>query len=284
MARAKQNGLFDAFTEKKVTYHRSAAQERRDKAAKDKAHAKAMREHMVELQEQIAYDRGKDDKERGRKADVRMDHIVAIGTGEWLTKTAAYPIAKREYMKGYRQNPARKNGKRNPVDAAADLSEAWHGRPAETETDYVERVRFHGVLTDLGRLKEIKVLVTARKAQAIRFDAETRLASSENGKQLYVVGGDQSLDLGALGIGGEESDKDLVVVGPVYSVTYITSKYHLGKEDKIPGPYEHEMGEGNGIRPLLVYDRLNEEVGFAGGSYKIVPDDYDGRHSAGIRN
>lgn len=279
MPRTKRNGFFD----KQETYHRSADSERSEKARREKEHAKAMKQHMVELQEGIAYDRGKADKERGRKADVRMDHIVAVGTGEWLSKTAAYPIAKREYMKGYRQNPARK-AKRNPVDAAADLSKAWHGRPAETETDYVEQVRFHGVLTDLGRLMEIKILVSARKAQAIKFDKDTRLCSSENGKQLYVVGGDQSLDLGALGIRGEEADKDLVLVGECHSLTYVTAKQHLGRADKIPGPYEHVLGEDGGEAPMLVYDTLNETVGFAGGSYKIDPTDYDGKHSAGIRN
>jgi len=172
----------------------------------------------------------------------------------------------------------------NPVDAAAELSEAWHGRPAETETDYVDKIHVHEVLTDLGRLKEIKVMVSARKAQAIRFDAETRLASNESGQQLYIVGGDQSLDLGALGIGDDESDKDLVVVGSVHSITYVTAKHHLGKQDRISGPYEHQMGEDSGVMPVLVYDTMNQECGFAGGSYKIDPTDYDGSHSAGIRN
>lgn len=176
------------------------------------------------------------------------------------------------------------NPGRNPVDAAASLAEAWHGRPASSETDYVERVRFHGVLTDLGRLQQIKVMVTRSKAQAIDFDKQTRLCSSENGKQLYIVGGDQSLDLSALGIEGDEAEKDLVVVGPVYSLVYVTAKDHLGNADKISGPYEHILGEDGGESPTLVYDTMNESLGFAGGSYVIDPTDYDGSHSAGIRN
>lgn len=176
------------------------------------------------------------------------------------------------------------NPGRNPIDAAAFLAEAWHGRPASSETDYVERVRFHGVLTDLGRLQQIKVMVTRSKAQAIDFDKQTRLCSSENGKQLYIVGGDQSLDLSALGIEGDEAEKDLVVVGPVYSLVYVTAKDHLGRADKILGPYEHILGEDGGESPTLVYDTLNETCGFAGGSYKIDATDYDGSHSAGIRN
>lgn len=177
-----------------------------------------------------------------------------------------------------------RNNPSNPVDSAADLSESWHGRPAETATDYQEKLHYHGVLTDLGRLKEIMVMVDDRKGQNILFDAKTRLASSENGKQLYVVGGDQSIDLKALGIRGEEAQKDLVFVGEVHHIVYITAKEHLGKEDKISGPYIHKLGEESGVMPILLYDTLNQKVGFAGGNYFIDPTDYDGSHSAGIRD
>jgi hypothetical protein len=179
---------------------------------------------------------------------------------------------------------ARRNPARNPEDAAADLSEAWHGRPASQSTDHIEQVRYHGVLTDLGRLKEITVMVSERKGQKILFDKDTRLASSENGKQLYVVGGDQSIDLAALGIDGEEAEKDCVFVGEVHCIMYVTAKDHLGKADMVIGPYEHHMGEKGGTMPVLIYDTLNDQVGFAGGSYFIDPTDYDGKHSAGIRN
>jgi hypothetical protein len=183
-----------------------------------------------------------------------------------------------------KRSARRRNPTRNPEDAAADLSEAWHGRPASVSTDHIDQVRYHGVLTDLGRLKEITVMVTERKGQKILFDKDTRLASSENGKQLYVVGGDQSIDLAALGIDGEEAEKDCVFVGEVHSLVYVTAKQHLGRADKEVGPYEHHMGEDNGTMPVLIYDTLNEQVGFAGGSYFIDPTDYDGSHSAGIRN
>jgi hypothetical protein len=177
----------------------------------------------------------------------------------------------------------RKNS-RNPVDSAGSLSESWHGRPAHTATDYPENIHYHGVLTDLGRLKEIMVMVDDRRGQTISFDAHTRLASSENGKQLYVVGGDQSIDLGALGIKGEEAKKDLVYVGPVHHIVYVTAKDHLGKADKVSGPYVHKLGEDSGVMPVVLYDTLNETLSFAGGNYFIDATDYDGRHSAGIRD
>jgi hypothetical protein len=187
---------------------------------------------------------------------------------------------KAAYIRGWKaaSNP------RAPLNDAAALSESWHGRPAERATDYNEAFRYRGALTDLGRLQEIAVLETDRKAMLIKFDAKTRLASSENGKQLYIVGGDQSLDLGALGIVGEEAEKDLIPIGEVHHIVYVTAKMHLGREDKKRGPYQHELGEESGVMPILMYDRLNKACGFAGGVYNIDATDYDGKHSAGIRD
>src|SRR5579872_2340992 len=99
--------------------------------------------------------------------------------------------------------------KRNPVAAAARLSEAFHGRPAKSQTEYVEELRDHGVLAELGRLNEI---VLRRPVRTIKFDAATRLASSEDGNQLFIVGGDQSVDLEAFDV---DATKEKVCLGEV---------------------------------------------------------------------
>lgn len=305
------------FGKKRVTYHRDVAKERREL----RAHALEERKHLQALKKQEAAEKRERDRDEAaelrreemaerkrkierKKADAvdrqieremreqglrnpaesarqyRLAQAVLSGTARAtsMSKKAAREIVDRTPKK------LRSLFSHNPEGAAAALSEAWHGRPAKTATDVIDKVHYHGVLTDLGRLKEITVMVTERKGQKIFFDAQTRLASSENGKQLYVVGGDQSLDLKALGIDGEEAEKDCVVVGEVHSIVYVTAKQHLGKADKETGPYEHELGEDGGIMPILIYDTLNKQIGFAGGSYFIDPTDYDGSHSAGIRN
>jgi hypothetical protein len=327
MPRRKKN-IF-GFGEKKVTYHRDVAKERRElrkhaieerryrqqvKALKAQEAALKAREERQEAALRAREEKQQEAREakeerirqaERRKADAadrkieremreagyrnpaesgrqyRLAQAVLSGTAKLkgMSKAAAQEIVDRTPKK-LRSAFMRQN----PEDAAAELSEAWHGRPARMASDIIETVHYHGVLTELGQLQEIKVMVTDRKAQAIFFDAETMLCSSENGKQLYVVGGDQSLDLEALGITGEEAEKDCVLVGEVYSLTYITDKQHLGKADKTPGPYEHIMGEKGGRPPFLVYDSMNETVGFSGGTYVIDPTDYDGRYSAGIRN
>ena len=170
--------------------------------------------------------------------------------------------------------------KRNPVKAAAALSEAFHGRRAERITDYVDELHEHSTLAELGRLNEI--VLAGRPVRVIRFDAETRLASNEDGTQLFIVGGDQSLDL-KHEFPDCDASKEKVWLGEVESVTYTTAKMHLGREDKTPGPYIHKLGEEGGTRPLLVYDTRNEMLEFVGGSYRIDVD-MNGKYSAGIRD
>lgn len=170
--------------------------------------------------------------------------------------------------------------KRNPVAAAADLSEAWHGRPAKSQREVVEEIQEHGVLTDLGRLEELE-LSTGRKSVIPLADfGPCRLCSSEGGGQLYLVGGDQSIDLAALGI---KSEKEFVPLGECRAVTYVTAKQHLSEEDKTAGPYRHEFGEEGGGLPLLVYDVRNKLLSLVGGSYTIKRD-IAGKYSAGLRD
>jgi hypothetical protein len=167
------------------------------------------------------------------------------------------------------------------VDAAADLSQAWHGRPAKSVTEVAEKFHVHSVLTDLGGLEEIGI-ADGRYEIPLRFGHDTRLCSNEAGTQLYVVGGSQKIDLKAFGL---PTDKDCVVLGEAASVTYFSQKMHLGKEDKIPGSYRHVFSEeSGGERPVVLYDALNCVVSFAGGVYRIDRDMDGGKFSAGIRD
>jgi len=313
--RARHNAFWDS----KVTYHRDVAKERRqlladarkEKAAQTRQKKAKLREDALETKRmEMAERKRKAERKRADELDRRIEkadrdkrwreeakgnpavsavqyrlaQAVLDGTARssTMTKKVAQEIVDKTPRK-LRSEYMRKNPRTSLNDAAA-LSESWHGRPAERATDYNEAFRYRGALTDLGRLQEIAVLETDRKAMLIKFDAHTRLASSENGKQLYIVGGDQSLDLGALGIVGEEAEKDLIPIGEVHHVVYVTAKQHLGKADKVRGPYQHVLGEESGVMPILMYDRLNKACGFAGGVYNIDPTDYDGKHSAGIRD
>lgn len=168
--------------------------------------------------------------------------------------------------------------RRNPVEEAAELSEAWHGRPARGQRESVTSVHEHGVLTDLGRLQELRLTDGTR----LKFDKDTTLASNERGTQLFIEGGDQSVDLADFP--DADDSKEKVDLGEIKSVVYVTAKEHLGREDRTPGPYTHKFGEEGGARPILVYDVVNGLLEIVGGSYKIERDMDGGRHSAGIRD
>jgi len=165
--------------------------------------------------------------------------------------------------------------KRNPVQKAAAMSEAFHGRPAEKVTEYVDELHAHSVLAELGKL----LCIVLKDGTKISFKG-TQLASNEAGTQLFAVGGDQAVDLSQFDV---DASKEAVVLGPVKRIEYETAKFHLDKEDKTPGPYTHRLGEETGEMPLLCYDTINDQISFVGGAYHIDVD-MDGKYSAGIRN
>lgn len=159
--------------------------------------------------------------------------------------------------------------KRNPEPAAADLYESFHGKPSEELLEIGEEVHYHENLAGLGTLTEIKVDCFSGYSAELKFDRDTQLCSNEEGTQLYIVGGDQSLDLKALKFKADEIDKDQVAVGVITEITYNTQKgFHNFK----PTDYYHELGEESGYQPILTYDARSQLLTIAGGAYKIKPE------------
>lgn len=152
--------------------------------------------------------------------------------------------------------------RRNPTDTAAALSEAFHGRPPESSTEYVDALHEHSVLTGLGGLEEI-VLKSGLK---LRDFAGAQLASNEAGTQLFIVGGDQQVSLKGFGI---DSSKESVLLGKIKSLVYRTDKQHLSRADRRSGPYKHTLKPGG----HLAYDTVNKKLSFIGGQYFIQVDE-----------
>lgn len=158
---------------------------------------------------------------------------------------------------------------RNPEPAAADLYESFHGKPSEEVLEIGETIHYHEHLAGLGVLKEVKVDCFSNYSATINFDEETQLCSNEEGTQLYIVGGDQSLDLAALKFSPDEIEKEQVAIGIITEITYHTQKsFHKFK----PTDYYHELGEESGHQPILTYDTRNQLLTIAGGAYKIKPE------------
>jgi len=192
-----------------------------------------------------------------------------------LQKSLQSALRKLEKATGFRAS------KMNPseADTAQSLAEAFHGRPEEELIEIRRTVVEHEHLATAGVLLKIELT----NGNDIIFDTDgdelTYLALNPEGSQMYIEGGDQSIDLDDFDV---DATKDSIILGKVRRVYYSTDKQHLGKADRTAGPYKHKLGEESGDMPHLLYDRLNEALTFAGGSY-YVPIDLDG-NSSGIHD
>jgi hypothetical protein len=106
-----------------------------------------------------------------------------------------------------------------------------------------------------------------RNPEELDSDAPV-LASSPDGRQLYIVGGDQSLDLSALRMSGPKWERDSMVLGVLDEFTYRTKK---GFDNFKMSDYYHHAGEESGVQPMLVYDNINRRLSIVGGQYRITP-------------
>ena len=129
---------------------------------------------------------------------------------------------------------------------------------------------------ELGTLVELWVVpITGNSEKSVKITAPdpdnsdiadiVHLAASPDAKQLHLIGGDQSLDLKALGFSDREI-KENMVIGVITELTYLAKK----KFHKLqPTQYYHKLGEESGNQPFLLYDPHMEHMAIAGGSYLI---------------
>lgn len=187
------------------------------------------------------------------------------------------------------ENP-RRHTRRNPSEAADALYETFHGTAPTKVLEIEEDEHIHEHLAGLGSLVSIVVKLSAGSFKGQKFDLKApdpeisapeqviQVAANEAANQVYLVGGDQSLDLDALGFretfavrhDGETFDvtdiRDLMVVGPILKLTYRTQKA-FDKFEIVD--YYHHAGEDTKERPILLYDVPNQRLKVAGGEYSI---------------
>lgn len=168
-----------------------------------------------------------------------------------------------------------RGGRRNPEPEAAEMYETFHGEPSREILEVEEEHHYHENLASLGQAIEMVVKTTHGPVVKITFDGNTHIACNESGTQLYVVDGDQSLNLKALGFKGERKgkhgpftdEKDKMLIGEIQELTYRTRK---GFDKFKLTDYYHGLGEESGVRPSLVYDLLNKQMEIVGGQYKVL--------------
>ena len=207
-------------------------------------------------------------------------------------------------MNGFEQrmNPSGKHPRgrwcrRNPASESDALYESFHGAPPSETLEIHETEYVHGHLASLGDLTEIVVklsggtkvgattTLTAPDPETASDKDIVHVASNELGNQLYLVSGDQSVDVKKLGFrdsfdikhDGETFEatelKDLMVLGEIQKLTYRTQKSF---DDFSQVDYFHQLGEDTKVRPMLLYDTMNDRMKIAGGEYHV--------HSVGVVN
>jgi len=176
----------------------------------------------------------------------------------------------------------RKRNPRNPIPDAQDRYEAFHGRPSEQLTTVRTTMHEHSVLAGIGELRKMVILTPDGKYKVILRFAKPYpiLSMNEAATQLFIEGGDQSVDLKEFGI---EDAHESEVLGTLRDIYYYTTKDHLGPEDGGTAVYKHKFGTKHLIfgkrrtpRPTVLYDVPNRLLSIAGGGYSIPDEGIDG--------
>ncbi len=234
-----------------------------------------------------AYSAGVEAAEQYKRINVRPDRTSFLNAfNKWkkhVGKNNVTNSSLSEFTEGFK-SAASPSWLRNPgefedeLDSATSVSEGFHGRKPYYIEDILEIERYRTKLAHLGDLVEFEILSSnGRSVIPINFalhdtEEHVSVSSTPDRMQLILSGGDQSIDLESFDLSDNEKRKDYVCIGEVFSISYFTDKHHLsGPKYQADGTeYIHKFGEEEGgIRPELMYDRLNERILLIGGSYEV---------------
>jgi hypothetical protein len=183
--------------------------------------------------------------------------------------------------------------KRNPngegdeeYKQAQKIAELFHGRPVKEEITVTDFIREHDWLWRIGPLISLKIRTLTKRSASLPFsrDGESvvHLFCSPDGRQFYLRGGDQELNLKPLGMGpGSDWYRDHMLIGEAKEITYADKKkFHKFKLID----YYHKLGEKTKKKPMLAYDAFAHKMAIVGGQYKVETDDLVDGMSPGIVN
>lgn len=233
------------------------------------------------------------------QADALARAVQRVGKGV----THAAKRTTRGVLKRFRGRRAK-----NPIATAQKMYEDFHGEPSKEILEIVEERHHHEVVAAVGQLVSLLVEFPNGKTLPLNapgfsekisngrkfweFDEKTPLikrvlvTTSEDGKQLFLDGGDQGIsndELKKLGF----TDRDIhdhMVLGEIKMITYRTQKSFEAKGREAVD-FWHKFGsEGSkGVLPTLLYYPRSKKLKIAGGRYYIAsPDRSLGNVSPGI--
>lgn len=180
---------------------------------------------------------------------------------------------------------------KNPADAAAEAYELFHGHPPETEIVFESVEHIHEFYTGIGDLIELVIVPDGdSKGVLLQGFKGAQLTANEGAllkpihlkerlTQLFIVGGDQSLDPQTLKLFHVDPKNlhEQELLGKCVDITYFTDKSHLGRDGGV-ADYVHAFSEGKPRKlrilksPTATYHVVNEMIGLWGGEYTIEPE------------
>jgi hypothetical protein len=196
------------------------------------------------------------------------------------------------------QPGARSSSLRNPEPQGDDseeyrqasrTAELFHGRPVKEEIEVKEVIKTHDWYVSIGPLIKLIIKPVSKKPKKrvpLPFNQSeagtVQLFCSPDGRQFYLRGGDQELDLKAFGMDeGTRWFRDHMLIGEAVEITYRDKKkFHSFKLTD----YYHKLGEETGEKPTLAYDTLSKKLSIIGGQYHVEMDDLVDDMSPGIVN
>jgi hypothetical protein len=207
-------------------------------------------------------------KGHGTPGIATPDNVVKVSAPRKKNAGKKKTAAKVRGRKNSGRTPARRT---NPLEAAKKVYRKFHGRDADNILTITEPMHVHKHLSGIGDLVGLQVLTHDGRAKVtLKFDDGAVLAQNEKRNQLFIRGGDQSVNLKDFGITGPHHE--LEDLGAVIWVSYFTRKDHLAPEDGGEAIYKHRFGRK---KPTLIYDTLNKKMELAGGGYDIPDEGID---------
>ncbi len=202
----------------------------------------------------------------GRKKAAKVGKKLVKKASKSIKRNPAAKRAKKVVKSSKVSTKRRKAPKRrlrNGEESAAAFYEKTHGRAAERDTFVTEKLQEHTTLAGMGRLEELAIRTASGDTVDLTGFKGAILAMNEKGTQLFIKGGDQTVDLGDFDI---EATHEMQVLGHLVSVVYHTRKDHLTAETGGKGSYEHFFEKP---RPTVIYDTRNKLLTIAGGAYVL---------------
>jgi hypothetical protein len=169
----------------------------------------------------------------------------------------------------------------NPAEAALEAYEDFHGKPSAELVEVHDPIHYHKHLASAGELKRLVIAPETGGRVVLSGFKGALLCFNEAGNQLFVRGGDQSVDLKQFGI---NSAHEVETLGKAVEIDYHAVKEHLGDEGG-DATYRHKFRQTNKdgkhvtLRvakfPDVIYRVRDKQLEFSGGSYVIRAEGID---------